>query len=142
LIVGGVEIPYEKGLEGHSDADVLLHAIMDALLGAAGLPDIGHYFPPSDQKFKDADSSRLLVEVKKLVAEAGHNRIINMDCVIMAERPKMIEHIPRMKQRIVDLLGIEISRIGIKATTTEALGAIGRGEGIAASAICLLSCDE
>ena len=138
LIIGGVEISYELGLEGHSDADVLLHAIADALLGAAGLPDIGHYFPPSDPKFKDADSGQLLAEVKRLISEAGFSRVGNVDAVIMAERPKMGPHIPAMKRNIARILGVAESQIGIKATTTEGLGFVGRGEGIAASAVSLI----
>ena len=142
LVIGGVEIAHEFGLLGHSDADVLLHAICDALLGAAGLPDIGHYFSPSDPLYKDADSLRLLAEVKRLINNAGFTTIINIDSVIMAEEPKMAPHIPIMKQRIADILGIPTDRIGIKATTSESLGTIGRKEGIAASAVCLIADHE
>lgn len=142
LVIGGVEIAHEFGLLGHSDADVLLHAICDALLGAAGLPDIGHYFSPSDPLYKDADSLRLLAEVKRLIKNAGFTTIINIDSVIMAEEPKMAPHIPIMKQRIGEILEIPSDRIGIKATTCESLGAIGRKEGIAASAVCLIADHE
>jgi 2-C-methyl-D-erythritol 2,4-cyclodiphosphate synthase len=138
LILGGVKVPFEKGLAGHSDADVLLHAVCDALLGAAGLEDIGHYFPPSDPQWKDADSTELLSRVRTSVAEAGCYGIENIDVVIMAERPKLAEFIPKMKGRMADILGIEDAQIGIKATTCEKLGFIGREEGIAASAVCLI----
>lgn len=142
LVIGGVLIEHDRGLMGHSDADVLLHAICDALLGAAGLADIGHYFPPSDPKFKDADSLTLLAEVRRLVTEAGFPVIINLDSVIMAERPKIAPHIPAMKSRIAAVLDMPEERIGIKATTCERLGAIGREEGIAASAVCLIADHE
>lgn len=139
LILGGAEIEHDRGLLGHSDADVLLHAICDALLGAAGLPDIGHYFPPSDPKFKDADSLKLLTEVKRLIEQAGYARIINIDSVVMAERPKIAPHLATMKSRIASTLGVAVDQIGIKATTCETLGTIGREEGIAASAVCLIA---
>ncbi len=142
LVIGGVTIEHERGLLGHSDADVLLHAICDALLGAAGLADIGHHFPPSEPKFKDADSLALLAEVKRLIAKAGYSQIINIDSVVMAEKPKIASYIPAMKARIADVLGIPPDRIGIKATTCEGLGAIGREEGIAASAVCLIADHE
>lgn len=142
LVIGGVTIEHERGLLGHSDADVLLHAICDALLGAAGLADIGHYFPPSDPRFKDADSLALLAEVKRLIAKAGYPVVINIDSVVMAEKPKIAPHIPSMKARIADVLSIPPERIGIKATTCEGLGAIGREEGIAASAVCLIADNE
>lgn len=142
LIVGGVKIPFEKGLAGHSDGDVLLHAIMDALLGAAGLPDIGQQFPPSDDKYKNADSGKLLKTVVRLVKEAGFANIINIDATIMAEKPLFSPHIPSMRSRIAEIVGVEPSRISIKATTTEQLGFVGREEGIAASAVCLVARDE
>lgn len=142
LIVGGVEIPFEKGLQGHSDADVLLHAIADALLGAAGLPDIGHYFPPSNPKYKDADSGELLAEVRALVTTAGYGVIYNVDCTLIAERPKFAPYIPFMKQRISRILSIAESHISVKATTCERLGFVGREEGIAAMAVCLLADHE
>ncbi len=139
LIIGGVRIPFELGLEGHSDADVLLHAIMDALLGAAGLPDIGQQFPPSDDKYKGADSAVLLAEVLRLVTEAGVGSIINIDTILFAEQPKLNPHVEAMRTAIAKILSIEPSRINIKATTTEKMGFIGRGEGIGASAVCLVS---
>jgi 2-C-methyl-D-erythritol 2,4-cyclodiphosphate synthase len=142
LVLGGVEIPFEKGLLGHSDADVLLHAISDALLGAAGLGDIGHHFPPSDPAFKDVDSMKLLREVARLVKVAGFHRIVNIDATVMAERPPVNPHIAAMKERIGDALGISPSRIAIKATTCERLGFVGREEGIAALAVCLISADD
>ena len=142
LIIGGVTIAHEKGLDGHSDADVLLHAVIDALLGAAGLPDIGQHFPPSDPQFKDADSLELLREAVRMVEEAGFKLLINIDSVIMAEAPMMNPHIPTMRKNIASVLGLDVSRIGIKATSTERLGFVGREEGIAASAVCLIACDE
>ena len=139
LIIGGVVIPHGKGLGGHSDADVLIHAVCDALLGAAGLPDIGHYFPPSDPRYKDADSSILLSQVFEEILKAGFTAIENIDCVVMAEKPKLIPHVPAMKRRIAEVLGITEKQIAIKATTCEKLGFVGREEGIAASAVCLIS---
>jgi len=139
LVLGGVTIPFEKGLMGHSDADVLLHAICDALLGAAGLPDIGQYFPPTDPAYKDADSLELLKRVRQEVAKAGFDIIGNIDATIMAERPKINPHIADMKERIAEALEVDVSRIGIKATTCERLGFVGREEGIAASAVCLIA---
>ncbi len=138
LIIGGVEIPHDKGLEGHSDADVLLHAICDGLLGAAGLDDIGQHFPPSDDEYKNADSLDLLTQVVAMVRKCGYDQIGNIDCVIMAEEPKMNPHVSRMKQLIADVLEVAITQVGIKATTTEKLGFVGKGEGIAASAVCLI----
>jgi len=137
LIIGGVKIEYYRGLEGHSDADVLVHSIMDALLGAAGLRDIGFYFPPDDCKFKDANSLELLCEVKEMIYERGFS-IINIDSVIIAQEPKMKNYIPNMKDSISRSLGIDKERINVKATTTEKLGYLGRGEGIAAQAVVLL----
>ena len=142
LIVGGVKILFEKGLAGHSDGDVLLHAIMDALLGAAGLPDIGQQFPPTDAKYKNADSIQLLKSVCRMVTEAGFTEIVNIDAIIMAEKPQMNPHIPSMIKRIAEAVQTETSRINIKATTTEKLGFIGREEGIAASAVCFIAGDE
>ena len=142
LIIGGVEIPFEKGLEGHSDADVLVHAIMDALLGAAGLGDIGRHFPPSDPAYQDADSLKLLQEVWRMVQAAGYRVIVNIDATIVAQRPRFSEHIPAMCERIAAGLGSDTSRINIKATTTEHLGFVGREEGIAAEAVCLIASDE
>ena len=142
LIIGGVEIPHDKGLEGHSDADVLLHAIADALLGAASLGDIGRHFPPSDDKYKDADSAELLAEVVRLIRQAGHPLINNVDCTVMAERPKLAPHIKAMRVRIAGILNIEPAYVSVKATTCERLGLVGREEGIAASAVCLIASDE
>lgn len=137
LIIGGVKIDYENGLKGHSDADVLIHAIIDALLGAAGLADIGQYFPPDDEKYKDIKSTELLESVLAELILAGFV-IVNIDAVIMAEKPKMNPIIPEMRDRISTILKITKSQINIKATTTEKLGFVGREEGIAASAVCLL----
>ena len=137
LIIGGVDIPYEKGLLGHSDADVLLHAICDALLGAVALGDIGRHFPDSDARFKGIDSRALLRHVVQLVAEQGY-RVANLDSTIIAQAPKMALHIPLMVANIAADLGVAPSVVNVKATTTEHLGFTGRGEGIAAQAICLL----
>jgi 2-C-methyl-D-erythritol 2,4-cyclodiphosphate synthase len=135
LIVGGVTIPYEKGLAGHSDADVLLHAICDALLGAAALGDIGRHFPDTDAAYAGADSRVLLREVKK---KLGAYRIVNIDATILAQAPRMAPHVPRMIEHIAADLGIAPGTVNIKATTTEHLGFIGRLEGIAAQAIALI----
>lgn len=137
LIIGGVKIPYEKGLEGHSDADVLIHAIMDSLLGAMGKGDIGCLFPDSDNKFKDIDSRILLRKVNELMKENNY-KVGNIDAVIIAQKPKMNVHIDNMKKNIAEDLGTDVKNINIKATTTEHLGFEGRGEGIAAQSICLL----
>lgn len=142
LIIGGVNIPYDRGLAGHSDADVLLHAIADALLGAAGLDDIGRQFPPTDPAYRDADSSELLLRVLEMIVDVGFTSIINIDTIIMAEKPRLNPYVQAMRERIADLLGIDPSRIGIKATTTERLGFVGREEGIAASAVCLISAHD
>ena len=137
LIIGGVKIPYEKGLLGHSDADVLLHAIMDALLGAAALGDIGKHFPDTDPKYKGADSLALMREVGKMLVE---NRFLieNIDATIIAQAPKMRPYIDEMRQNIADALEIEISQVNVKATTEEGLGFTGSGEGISSQAVCLL----
>lgn len=137
LIIGGVEIPYEKGLLGHSDADVLTHAIMDALLGAIGAGDIGVHFPDNNQQYKDANSLLLLKQVLDLVAAKGY-RIVNIDATIIAQKPKMINFIPQMRQKIAAIAIISVEQINIKATTTEGMGFAGRGEGIAAQAVVLL----
>ncbi|MBU0982595.1 MAG: 2-C-methyl-D-erythritol 2,4-cyclodiphosphate synthase [candidate division Zixibacteria bacterium] len=142
LIIGGVAIPFERGLLGHSDADVLYHAVADALLGAAGLGDIGQHFPPSDDRYKDADSGELLAVVWGLVSAEGYRTIHNIDIVIMAERPKMAPHIPAMKKNLARILNVAEKQIGLKATTTETLGFVGREEGIAVSAVCLISSHE
>lgn len=141
LVIGGVEIEHERGLDGHSDADVLLHAIMDALLGAAGLGDIGQHFPPTDRAYKDADSLHLLQRVGSLVRAAGYTTLVNIDATIKAERPRMAPHVPTMRERIAKALEIKMSRVNIKATTTEGLGFVGREEGIAAEAVCLIASD-
>ncbi|MNM20226.1 2-C-methyl-D-erythritol 2,4-cyclodiphosphate synthase [compost metagenome] len=137
-IIGGVTIPYEKGLLGHSDADVLLHAVSDAILGALGLGDIGRHFPDTDPAFKDADSLKLLEHVWGLAKERGY-RLGNIDSTIIAQKPKMAPYIPEMTEIIARALEAEPSRVNVKATTTEQLGFTGRGEGIAAqSIVCLL----
>ena len=137
LIIGGVEIPYDKGLLGHSDADVLLHAICDALLGAAALGDIGKHFADTDAKFKNIDSRILLREVSRLLNNAGF-RVGNIDATIIAQAPKMAPHITQMVENIAADLGIAMNAVNVKATTTEKLGYSGRGEGIAAQAVALL----
>jgi len=137
LVIGGVTIPYEKGLIGHSDADVLLHTIADACLGAIGKGDIGHHFPDTDPAFKDANSAILLKHVWSLVNNEGYE-LVNLDCTIMAQKPKMAPYLPNMKEKIAEILQCEISQINIKATTTEKLGFVGREEGIAALAVVLL----
>ena len=137
LIIGGVEIFYDKGLLGHSDADVLLHAICDALLGAAALGDIGRHFSDADERFKNMDSRILLREVARMVTNAGF-RIGNLDATIIAQAPKMAPHIPRMIENIAADLGVAVNAVNVKATTTEKLGFSGRGEGIAAQAVALL----
>ncbi|MFE8703805.1 2-C-methyl-D-erythritol 2,4-cyclodiphosphate synthase [Cytobacillus sp. FJAT-54145] len=138
LIIGGIEIPYEKGLLGHSDADVLLHTIADACLGAIGAGDIGKHFPDTDPAFKDADSAKLLEHVWALVREQGYE-LVNADCTIIAQKPKMAPYIEQMKERIAGLLQCNPEQINVKATTTEKLGFTGRGEGIASQAVVLLS---
>jgi 2-C-methyl-D-erythritol 2,4-cyclodiphosphate synthase len=137
LVIGGVEIPYARGLQGHSDADVLLHAICDALLGAAGLGDIGRHFPDSDERYKGIDSRSLLREVKSKL-DAMKLKIVNIDATIVAQEPRMAPHMPRMIANIAADLGLAAAAVNLKATTTERLGAIGRGEGIAAQAVALL----
>ncbi len=137
LFLGGIEIPYEMGLLGHSDADVLIHAVMDALLGAIGAGDIGVHFPDRDPDFKDIDSTILLKRVLTLINDQNY-QIKNIDATIIAERPKLAGYISPMRQRIANLAEIEISRVNIKATTTEGLGFTGRGEGIGALAVVLL----
>lgn len=137
LILGGVKIPHELGLLGHSDADVLLHSIMDALLGAAVLGDIGKHFPDTDPAYKGADSVKLLEHVGRLIREAGYS-IENIDATIIAQRPKMRPHIDTMRRNIKEALGIELDQINVKATTEEGLGFTGSEEGISAQAICLL----
>jgi 2-C-methyl-D-erythritol 2,4-cyclodiphosphate synthase len=137
LILGGVTIPYEIGLFGHSDADVLIHAIMDALLGAIGAGDIGRHFPDTDLRFKDADSMMLLQIVLEMVKNAGY-QIGNIDATIIAQKPKLAKYIPLMQQNLQDAIGTENLIINVKATTTEGLGFTGRGEGIGAMAVVLI----
>lgn len=137
LILGGVKIPWEKGLLGHSDADVLIHAVMDALLGAAALGDIGKHFPDTDPAYKGISSIRLLTHVMGLLEEKGYS-VGNVDAVIIAQKPKMAPHIPQMRKNLAEAMGVSETRVNIKATTEEGLGFTGRGEGIASQAICLL----
>lgn len=145
LILGGIEIPFEKGLLGHSDADVLLHAVMDAMLGAAAMGDIGQHFPDSDPSFEGISSLKLLARVRELLDEDGYT-VGNLDATILAQRPKLAGYIPRMRIKIAQTLGIETNRVSVKATTEEGLGFTGSGEGIAVQAVCLLmekeSCPE
>jgi 2-C-methyl-D-erythritol 2,4-cyclodiphosphate synthase len=137
LILGGVKIPHTVGLLGHSDADVLLHALMDALLGAAGLRDIGYHFPDTDAKYKGADSRVLLRTVKKLLDEKGY-RISNVDVTLLAQKPKLKPYIPQMMENIATDLALDISRVNVKATTEEGLGFTGTEQGMACHAVCLL----
>ena len=137
LILGGVDIPWEKGLLGHSDADVLLHAISDAILGAIGEGDIGRHFPDTDPRYKGADSLKLLGHVMRLADAKGY-RLGNVDATVVAQRPKLAPHIPLMRANIAAVLGADIDRVNVKATTTEELGFAGRGEGIAAYAVALM----
>lgn len=141
LILGGVKIPYTLGLLGHSDADVLLHAIMDAMLGAAALGDIGYHFPDTDEKWKGADSGKLLEAVGEIL-KANGARVVNIDSTVIAQRPKIAEFIPLMRKNISDALGLPESAVSVKATTTEKLGFCGRGEGIAAEAVCCIEMEE
>ncbi len=138
LVLGGVEVPYHLGLAGHSDADVLIHAICDALLGAAGMGDIGHHFPDSDAAYAGVDSTKLLAQVVRLLAEAGW-RLGNVDATVVAQRPKLAPYIDAMRARLAEVLAVAQAQINIKATTTEKLGFCGRGEGIAAQAVVLIS---
>jgi 2-C-methyl-D-erythritol 2,4-cyclodiphosphate synthase len=137
LILGGVQIPHELGLLGHSDADVLTHAIMDAMLGALSLGDIGHYFPPTDPQWRGADSLVLLKQVNQLILNKGW-QVSNIDSVVVAERPKLKPHIGQMRDRLATVLGLTPDQVGVKATTNEKLDAVGREEGIAAYAVVLL----
>jgi 2-C-methyl-D-erythritol 2,4-cyclodiphosphate synthase len=137
LVIGGVVIPFEKGLAGHSDADVLIHAVCDALLGAAALGDIGRHFPDTDPRYKDADSRVFLREVARKVRDAGFS-VANLDATIVAEAPRMAPHVDAMIANLAADLGVPAGRINVKAKTAERLGALGRGEGIAAEAVALL----
>ena len=141
LIIGGVGIPYEKGLLGHSDADVLLHAVSDAILGAAALGDIGCLFPDNDMKFKDADSLLLLREVVRVLNENGYE-VVNIDSTIIAQMPKMKPHIPEMRKNIASACGVDVNFVSVKATTEEGMGFTGNGDGISAHAICLIKRTE
>ena len=141
LILGGEEIPYELGLDGHSDADVLLHAVMDALLGAAGLRDIGYHFPDTDPAYKGADSRMLLRAVKEKLDAAGY-RVGNVDVTMIAQKPKLKDYIPQMMENIAHDLCVEVSRVNVKATTEEKLGFTGEGLGMACHAVCLLEEQE
>ena len=137
LILGGVKIPYHLGLDGHSDADVLLHAVMDALLGAAGLRDIGYHFPDTDMRYKGADSKELLACVAQKIADAGY-RVSNVDVTMIAQMPKLKPHIPQMMENIAKVLGVDVHRVNVKATTEERLGFTGNMEGMSCHAVCLL----
>ena len=136
LVLGGVEIPFSKSLTGHSDADVLAHAVTDALLGAAGLEDLGHYFPDTDERYRKANSIDLLREARALVG--NHWTVANVDAVVICERPKIRDHREAMRKNLADALGVEPARVSVRGTTTEKLGFPGREEGIAAQAVCLL----
>ena len=138
LILGGVEIPFEKGLLGHSDADVLVHALMDAMFGAMGMGDIGQHFPDTDPQYKGANSMKLLEACRDKIAEKGYG-VYNLDVTICAQAPKMAPHLLNMRQNIADTLGIDISMVNIKATTTEHLGFVGDGKGMSAYATCLFA---
>ena len=138
LILGGVKIPHTLGLDGHSDADVLLHAVMDALLGAAALRDIGYHFPDTDMRYKGADSRVLLREVAEKIKASGY-KVENVDVTVIAQRPKLKDHIPQMTENIASDLQVEVSQVNVKATTEEHLGFTGNQEGMACHAVCLLS---
>ncbi len=137
LVLGGVRIPYTKGLQGHSDADVLTHALIDALLGAAALGDIGGHFPPDDDRYRDADSLELLRRTVDLVANAGF-RVVNVDATVIAETPKLAPHIGAMREKLAARLGLKVTDVSVKATTANRVGTLGKGEGIAALAIVLV----
>ena len=137
LILGGVCIPWDAGLLGHSDADVLVHAIMDSLLGAAALGDIGKHFPDNDERYKDADSMKLLSQVKNIIEGMGYT-VVNIDATIIAQRPKLAPYIDKMRENISSTLGMDLNCVNVKATTEENLGFTGTGEGMAAHAVCLL----
>ena len=141
LILGGVDIPFEKGLDGHSDADVLAHALMDAMLGAARLGDIGTHFPDTDERYRGADSLKLLGEAVSMINEAGYS-FVNADCVIVAQRPKLKEHIPAMEENIARAIGCRADDISVKATTEEWMGFTGDMSGIKAYAVCLIEKKE
>jgi len=137
LILGGVEVPHDHGLLGHSDADVLTHAICDALLGAAGLGDIGTHFPDTDEAYRGVSSLVLLRRVIEMISERGFS-VVNVDATVIAERPKLVPHFPQMRNRLAEALATSADLVGLKATTSEGMGALGRGEGIGAMAVCLI----
>ena len=137
LVLGGVHVPFERGLAGHSDGDVLLHAVMDAMLGAAALKDIGHQFPDTDVRYKGADSARLLAEVKTMVEDEGL-KVGNVDCVVILERPRLAKYVDRIRGRIAELVGADVAAVGVKAKTNEGFGYIGEGEAAAAWAAVVL----
>jgi 2-C-methyl-D-erythritol 2,4-cyclodiphosphate synthase len=139
LVIGGVQVPFEKGLAGHSDADVLIHAVCDALLGAAGLGDIGTHFPDTDPRYKDIDSRELLREVGRLLGRE-RQRVINVDATVIAQAPRLAAHLPAMRANLASDIGISLDAVNIKAKSTERLGFTGRGEGIAAEAVALITC--
>ncbi len=141
LILGGVDIAYDKGLDGHSDADVLVHAMMDALLGAAALGDIGKHFPDTDERYRGISSMQLLAHVEQLLRDRGY-RIGNIDSIVAAQQPKLAPYMEKMRQNIAECLRLPIDRVSVKATTTERLGFEGRGEGIASYAVCILMDSE
>ena len=141
LVLGGVEIPWDLGLLGHSDADVLLHAVMDALLGAAAMGDIGRHFPDTDPAYAGADSMQLLARVREMLHESGY-RVSNVDCTVIAQAPKLLPYLPEMRSRLAVNLGVATDRVNVKATTEEGLGFTGRGEGIAAHAVALIVRDN
>lgn len=137
LMLGGIDVPHDRGLDGHSDADVLLHAVTDALLGAAALGDIGTHFPDSDERFRGADSAELLSASLRLLADAGFE-VVNVDATVVAETPRLAPHIPRMRKRMAELLRTDVGRVSVKATTSEGMGFVGDGRGMAAYAVCLI----
>jgi 2-C-methyl-D-erythritol 2,4-cyclodiphosphate synthase/2-C-methyl-D-erythritol 4-phosphate cytidylyltransferase/2-C-methyl-D-erythritol 2,4-cyclodiphosphate synthase len=141
FLLGGVELPFEKGEAGHSDGDVLIHAVIDALLGAAGMGDIGELFPPGDPEWKDAGSKKLLALAWNMVKKEGWN-IVNLDCVVCCEAPKILPHREKIRESLANVLGIKNSQVFVKGKTAETLGEIGRGEAVEALALCLLSADE
>ncbi len=137
LVIGGVEIPHERGLDGHSDSDVLAHALIDALLGAAGLGDIGEHFPDTDERWRDADSIQLLEAVAAMVSARGMT-MVNVDCTVIMEAPKLAPHRQAIRRRLAEAVGLEIKRVNVKASTGERMGFVGRGEGVAALAVAAL----
>jgi 2-C-methyl-D-erythritol 2,4-cyclodiphosphate synthase len=134
LVIGGVEIPYERGLDGHSDSDVLAHAVIDALLGAAGIGDIGEHFPDTDERWRDADSMQLLARVVERVQADGFD-VLNVDCTVVMEAPKLLPYKPAIREALAAVLGIELARVNVKASTGEGMGFVGRGEGVATLAV-------